>query len=226
MKLKLLVLSLFLTFNIYSQSETTAQKAARLKLEYEHLQKLSKLEEETKSQGSNAVEIIDKLDEKVTKYGSMMKTIVEDLAKSLKVPAEHVYRVLAKQALVNSSAILFQLLVGVFLIILGIKSLIGLNGNENYLYRIYKYKPSRLGIIIKLFTGSKNSELIEALDKRKNKYKDGEQVSCFIATVVKCALGVVGIVAFINALFNLPEMFQGFLNPEYSAIQDIISMLK
>lgn len=124
----------------------------------------------------------------VDKYSDKIYTVVQELAKSLSVPAEYVYKVLVKQSVVESITWLVLFIISIILMIPFIKM----------------------------------SSIIYDWDNMTDKYnndKSGSLIPSLLSLII-------GIIIFILALFNINIIIQGFVNPEYKAIETIINAIK
>lgn len=127
----------------------------------------------------------------VDKYSTKLEASITALAKELKQPAEHVYKILVKQQIVLSFSYLLIFLLTIGLIIGFIPFMrYGLKGDTQY-----QYYSSNFG-----------------------KYDGLVGLAVF--------WGILIIVGLSASVILLPDILQGFLNPEYGAIKDIISFFK
>lgn len=128
---------------------------------------------------------------------------LESLAKSLQVPAEHVYKVLVKKEVINaySSLTLFILsfLISIVIFTVTLKSY----NNANKLWR--------------------NSHL-DSYDVKQNpnymyfSLDEGWWIGGIIVSCVMFCLTLLG------TIINGPEIITGIFNPEYGAIKEIMSL--
>lgn len=136
----------------------------------------------------------------VDKYTEKFSVAISSLAETLAVPAEHVYRILVKQAIVDSISWLLIFLFSLPFII-PIIHFLRLNIDWNRMEEI-KYISDEKGGYIK-----------------ERKDRSGE-------FVLKLILSVIGIVILVISICHVNEIIQGFVNPEYKAIQYILEIIK
>ena len=106
---------------------------------------------------------------------------ITGLATALKIPAEHVYGVLVKQQIINSTT----------------------------------YSLFPLGALILVFIFIK---LYKKGDKED--WEDDKKIAWLIIT------GIFTLIFIIASIASLSYIVQGFVNPEYGAIKDIMSFIK
>jgi hypothetical protein len=130
---------------------------------------------------------------------------IEAMAQSLKVPAEHVYKVLVKQQEINAYSTIS--LIG----FLAVLSFVFIYGTLKY----YNYKNAHYRKL--------HPEDYSVKNNQNYKNYDFDQPQWVIPTIIGIVLGlssVVGIMA------ESSDIIMGLFNPEYGAIQDILEVLK
>lgn len=130
---------------------------------------------------------------------------IEAMAQALKVPAEHVYKVLVKQQVVNAWTDIMLLLLLATSSFLFIYTPIKYISNKNKAYR----KANKDSYSVK-----NNPDYVQyELDSPE--------------TQIPIAIGVVLAIFFIIGLLcTTSDIIMGLTNPEYGAIKDIIEVLK
>jgi hypothetical protein len=127
----------------------------------------------------------------VDKYSAKVEASTVALAQSLKQPAEHVYKVLIKQQIVNAAGLLFIPIGFIILLII--------------FYRLMKYG----------FSPSKKYE-------GHTMFYEKEDALTGLATII----GMFTLVMIILSVIYFPDILQGFINPEYGAMKEIVSWIK
>jgi len=138
----------------------------------------------------------------IQKVYSDVKAGVAGLAQALKVPAEHVYKIIVIQQ--TTKAISLLIIVLIFLVF----SFIG--------YKITKETY-------------KGHLLLCNIGKDPNYYVDTD-IDRTPKGILSVILGAISIVLFSSGIFffanNFTDIITGFINPEYGALKDIVSFIK
>lgn len=167
MKKLLTFIILFITFNSYAQTTEPITNSENI---------------------TTAERIIDK-------YSGKIYDLVVEMAESLSVPAEYLWKVLVRQAIVESIVYIILLLLGTYFIYLF----------YNFLTKIEKWRWDYN------FQGDVPSD------------KDNNSVAGRFT--VKILIGIAGVVMFLTGIFHIEVIVQGIVNPEYKAIEMIIEAL-
>lgn len=130
------------------------------------------------------------------------KEVIKDLASALKTTSEHVYGVLVKQAMVNSITLIICLVIGILL-----------------MSQCFKYMNK--------LRGEYTQWKIEQSGKNEGGYYRDQDYSPSTILIIQIVIYGVGGLSFILAVItNIELLVTGFINPEYSAIEKIIELLK
>lgn len=124
----------------------------------------------------------------IDKYSGKIHDLIKEMAEGLQVPAEYVWKVLVRQAYVDS---ITYLLVGIF----GI-------------WWVF--------MLIKFVT--KIVDWDDLTDRDGKKHSPGE-------LIIKIILAIIGLIMTIVFVCSFGTIVQGFVNPEYKAIELIIEAL-
>jgi len=127
----------------------------------------------------NTAEAVNQSTEEVNATVVYFTEKLEELAKSLKVPAEHVYQVLVKQQIVSSIVDLAVFFVGVILVVLC---------------------------------------FIVAFHKNTDWDEPG------FGPISSIIMGALSLILIIYGALSINSIISGFINPEYGAIKEIMSL--
>lgn len=142
---------------------------------------------------TNAERIIDK-------YSGKIYDLIVEMAEGLAVPAEYVWRVLVRQAIVESITCLIVLITGILLMYLFYNFLSKkVDGWEDYENMPFIYVTRPDGSI--------------------------EKKTIISQMVVNIILAVLGFILFIIGMINIDIIVQGIVNPEYKAIEMVIDAI-
>lgn len=162
--------------------------------------------EQTAANVTDVKEAVDAVKQATTQVNPTVVYFTEklqELAKSLKVPAEHVYSVLVKNtqinACVNIALLLITYLCGVILLIITLKSY----SNKNKRWRL-------------LNIDSRNVK--ENPDYNYYDLDDGWHIDGLISSLL------ILFIAFIFTLIDGSEIISNLFNPEYGAIKEIMQL--
>ncbi len=137
----------------------------------------------------------------VDKYSSKIEAAVISLSESLQQPAEHVYIVLIRQQYVKASiGLSYYLLTIIFAFIL---------------YHVFE--RSRWKETSGYYTQDWKSREVYDEHEKTETYNRYSTLTLFI--------GAITIILFIGAAVNTSNILQGFINPEYGALQDIFELI-
>lgn len=170
----LLLLSIMFTSAIYAQADSVIADGIQL----------------------NEVERI------VDKYTSKVAVGITGLAESMEVPAKHVYKVLVKQAVVDSIVWFLILLTGILLML--------------PFWGTFKRDIDWDDLDETIRTVVKDKEGNETV--QEDTKKSGAEI------ISKLIMAIIGLITIVIGIFHIGTMVQGFVNPEYKAIQDIVQM--
>lgn len=149
---------------------------------------------------SSVPEIPDSSQVTFSKVYSDVKGGIQGLAASLKVGAEHVYGILVKQQVVISVVYLVMLGISILLFVFSIRRCKKIGWSAESYYE--SHWRDRGG-----FAAWKSDQF------------GFINVIVIVSTIVSCILFSVG-------MYHLDTIVMGIINPEYGAIQDIVSFVK
>jgi len=155
--------------------------------------------EQTATNVTDVKEAVDAVKQAITQVNPTAVYFTEklqELAKSLKVPAEYIYKTLVKQQQINGYTILVLLFVGILL--LGLAST--------------QINHAQWG------TGSYYYDSKDKSSPYWEGYLWNKHTTIFLAAVI------FGGIMTIASLIMIPQMITGILNPEYGAIKEIMRL--
>jgi len=129
-----------------------------------------------------------------------VKVGINAVASALKVGAEHVYEVLVRQQVVNAIIYCILFLIGIIGLIISFKALIKLGWSDNSYY---------------------SNEWVN-----KGGYEEWKKTQANASNVIFVISGLISLIVFFIGIINLDVIVSGIINPEYGALQEIMSWIK